>query len=156
LISYRPNNSILSFPGTDETSLAEVGGKGYSLIRMAEAGLHVPPGAVLTTAFFAPWFNEIQASATWTALADTTPDQWATLCNYQEKIEAYEATFTEELDYSRNSGGRREIGRLSGLTSSCPCSRYPTMVEEARARPLVALKSGERPSVIDTTVEDGF
>ena len=72
---------IVSFPGTEETTLAEVGGKGYSLIRMVEAGLPVPPGAVLTTEFFAPWFDEIQASATWTALADATPDQWATLCH---------------------------------------------------------------------------
>ena len=72
---------IVSFPGTEQTTLAEVGGKGYSLIRMVEAGLPVPPGAVLTTEFFAPWFDEIQASATWTALSDATPDQWATLCN---------------------------------------------------------------------------
>ena len=69
------------FPGTEQTTLAEVGGKGYSLIRMVEEGLPVPPGAVLTTEFFAPWFDEIQASATWTALADATPDKWATLCN---------------------------------------------------------------------------
>ncbi|MCH8961840.1 MAG: hypothetical protein IH820_11110, partial [Bacteroidetes bacterium] len=72
---------IVSFPGTEQTTLAEVGGKGYSLIRMIEAGLPVPPGAVLTTAFFAPWFDEIKASATWTALADATPDKWVTLCN---------------------------------------------------------------------------
>ena len=71
----------VSFPGTEQTALAEVGGKGYSLIRMVEAGLPVPPGAVLTTEFFAPWFDELQASATWTALADATPDKWATLCN---------------------------------------------------------------------------
>jgi hypothetical protein len=69
------------FPGTQQASLAEVGGKGYSLIRMVEVGLPVPPGAVLTTAFFAPWFDAIRASATWTMLADKTPDKWATLCN---------------------------------------------------------------------------
>ncbi len=72
---------IVSFPDTEQTTLAEVGGKGYSLIRMVEEGLPVPPGAVLTTEFFAPWFDEIKASATWTALADATPDKWATLCN---------------------------------------------------------------------------
>ena len=72
---------IVSFPGTEQTTIAEVGGKGLSLIRMTEAGLPVPPGAVLTTEFFEPWFDEIQASATWTALADATPDKWATLCN---------------------------------------------------------------------------
>ncbi len=71
---------VVSFPGARQSTLAEVGGKGYSLIRMAKAGLPVPPGAVLTTEFFAPWFDEIQTSATWKALAEATPDQWATLC----------------------------------------------------------------------------
>ena len=55
---------VVSFPGTEQTTLAKVGGKGYSLIRMVEAGLPVPPGAVLTTEFFAPWFDEVRASAT--------------------------------------------------------------------------------------------
>ena len=32
---------------------AEVGGKGFNLIRMLEAGLHVPPGFVLA----APWIR---------------------------------------------------------------------------------------------------
>jgi phosphoenolpyruvate synthase/pyruvate phosphate dikinase len=58
---------VVSFPGTEQTTRTEVGGKGHSLVRMFEAGLPVPPGAVLTTAFFAPWFNMIQASDTWTA-----------------------------------------------------------------------------------------
>ena len=72
---------IVSFPGTAQTTLAEVGGKGYSLIRMVEAGLPVPPGAVLTAQFFAPWFDEIQASALWTTLTDAPPEKWASLCN---------------------------------------------------------------------------
>jgi len=37
----------ISFPGTEQTTLAEVGGKGFSLIRMVEAGVPVPPGAGL-------------------------------------------------------------------------------------------------------------
>ena len=72
---------IVPFPGGEQTTLAEVGGKGYSLIRMVVGGLPVPPGVVLTTEFFAPWFDEIKASALWTALAAAPPDQWATLCN---------------------------------------------------------------------------
>ncbi|MCP4231704.1 MAG: hypothetical protein GY771_16360 [bacterium] len=71
----------ISFPGTEQTTLREVGGKGFSLIRMVEAGLPVPPGVVLTTEFFEPWFDEIKASAMWQVLADATPDKWATLCN---------------------------------------------------------------------------
>ena len=76
----------ISFPGNEQTTIAEVGGKGYSLIRMVEEGLPVPPGAVLTTEFFAPWFEEIQASTTWTALVSATPDKWAPLCNELKEL----------------------------------------------------------------------
>jgi phosphoenolpyruvate synthase/pyruvate phosphate dikinase len=34
-------NLTISFPGAEQANLTEVGGKGYSLIRMVEAGLHV-------------------------------------------------------------------------------------------------------------------
>ncbi|MEJ2157304.1 MAG: PEP/pyruvate-binding domain-containing protein [Desulfobacteraceae bacterium] len=77
---------IISFPGTEQTNLAAVGGKGYSLIRMFEAGLPVPSGAVLTTNFFAPWLDEIKSSKTWGALADATQDKWATLCNELKEL----------------------------------------------------------------------
>jgi len=69
------------FPGGEQTTHSEVGGKGYSLIQMAQAGLPVPPGAVLTTGFFVPWFDEIKATGTWHALTVATPDMWPTLCN---------------------------------------------------------------------------
>jgi pyruvate,water dikinase len=74
-------NLTISFPGAEQTSFTEVGGKGYSLIRMVEAGVPVPPGAVLTAAFFDPWFDEIKASAIWPVLAEATPEKWPTLCS---------------------------------------------------------------------------
>ena len=82
----RHSTLVVSFPDTAQTTIAEVGGKGYSLIRMAEAGLPVPPGAVLTTRFFAPWFDEIKASTSWTALADAPRDNWATLCTELKEL----------------------------------------------------------------------
>jgi pyruvate,water dikinase len=72
---------IVSFPGDQPASLAEVGAKACSLIRMAAAGLPVPPGVVLTSAFFAPWLDEIRASATWAALLDAAPEGQGNLCN---------------------------------------------------------------------------
>ena len=79
-------NLLVSFPGTGRATIAEVGGKGYSLIRMAEAGLPVPPGAVLTPEFFVPWFDTIRASAVWTALAEANPDAWSTLCDELKRM----------------------------------------------------------------------
>lgn len=46
-------------------SLAEVGGKAASLIRLSQAGFNVPPGIVLTTEFFRAWIDEIVASEHW-------------------------------------------------------------------------------------------
>ena len=43
---------LIAFPGTDQASISEVGGKGYSLIKLAAADFPVPPGIILTTAFF--------------------------------------------------------------------------------------------------------
>lgn len=76
---------IVLFPGSEQASRTEVGGKGASLIRMAEAGLLVPPGAVLTTAFFAPWYETLKSSAAWIELAEATPDDWTSLCCSQLK-----------------------------------------------------------------------
>ena len=53
-----------STPGT-----AVVGGKGRGLIELTRNGFNVPPGIVLTTAFFAPWIAAVQASGAWRALA---------------------------------------------------------------------------------------
>ena len=71
---------IVVFPGTEPVSRSVVGGKGQSLIRMAADGLSVPPGAVLTTGFFAPWFETITETDAWTELTQATPDAWPPLC----------------------------------------------------------------------------
>ena len=78
--------SIVAFPGTTSAPLAQVGGKAWSLIRLSEAGFPVPPGAVLTTEFFAPWFEEIRASATWGALSSSDPEKWPELCRDLKQI----------------------------------------------------------------------
>ncbi len=72
---------IVLFPGTALTSPNEVGGKAASLIRMIVADLPVPSGAVLTTSFFAPWFDAIKVSATWNQLTESNPEEWARLCD---------------------------------------------------------------------------
>ncbi|MFQ5528688.1 MAG: PEP/pyruvate-binding domain-containing protein, partial [Thermoanaerobaculia bacterium] len=109
--------------GTGQATIAEVGGKGYSLIRMAEAGLHVPPGAVLTTEFFAPWFDAIRASSTWTALADANPDAWSTLCEDLKRLcsdLALTANQRETLEELRKRLPALGEGALFAVRSSSP------------------------------------
>jgi pyruvate,water dikinase len=45
--------------------MAEVGGKALSLMRMAHAGIHVPPGFVLPVGFFAPWLDTLRSFPAW-------------------------------------------------------------------------------------------
>ena len=109
--------------GTGQTTVAEVGGKGYSLIRMAEAGLSVPPGAVLTTRFFAPWVDAIQAAAAWTAFRDANPDAWSTLCDELKRLclqLVLTAKQRETLQALRNQLPALEEGSLIAVRSSSP------------------------------------
>ena len=67
--------ALHQFPG-ELAPTARVGGKGASLMRMAEAGLPVPPGVVLAVEFFAPWFQQLRASAAWAELVARGPEAW--------------------------------------------------------------------------------
>ncbi|MBA2556076.1 MAG: hypothetical protein H0V12_01820, partial [Chloroflexi bacterium] len=77
---------MVPFPGSSgAVDSHTVGGKAASLIRMCEAGLPVPPGAVLTSDFFTPWFDEIEASAPWTQLVHAAPAEWPALCDQLQR-----------------------------------------------------------------------
>ena len=60
---------LVSLASTPVPETAVVGGKGRALIELTRNGFDVPPGTVLTTAFFAPWIDAVQTSGTWPALA---------------------------------------------------------------------------------------
>src|SRR5438876_90103 len=59
------SNTIFAFPSNNSATLAEVGGKGLSLIQGSQAGLPVPPGFILSVAFFSPWFQELKKTNAW-------------------------------------------------------------------------------------------
>ena len=46
-------------------TIEQAGGKGLSLLHLAQQGLNVPPAAVLSTRFFAPWLGQLKASPEW-------------------------------------------------------------------------------------------
>lgn len=76
------NQQPLVYHFSTETapSLAEVGGKGLSLIRMSQAGFAVPAGFVLTAVFFQPWFEQLHQSGLWTAVLNSAPYERQTTC----------------------------------------------------------------------------
>ena len=46
----------------EDPSVAEIGGKAASLVRLARAGLRVPVGAVLPTSWFSEWWAELEGT----------------------------------------------------------------------------------------------
>lgn len=71
---------VVAFPGARSAGLAQVGGKGQSLLRLTHEGLAVPPGVILTTAFFASWTRHMLALPDWQALQDAPQEDYSTLC----------------------------------------------------------------------------
>lgn len=76
----RGGDLLVPIGGTMPLECAVVGGKAWSLQRLAVAGCQVPPAVVLTTAFFAPWIERIRAGAVWQALVQAPPDEWPAHC----------------------------------------------------------------------------
>jgi phosphoenolpyruvate synthase/pyruvate phosphate dikinase len=59
--------------GSLETpELTQVGGKAMSLILMTQHGLPVPPGFVLTVAFFEPWLEVIKQTPEWNRVLNSS------------------------------------------------------------------------------------
>ena len=65
---------VIPFTASQPPELSEVGGKGLSLIRMTERGLPVPPGFVLTRAFFEPWLEAVRQSSQWHEVLSASPE----------------------------------------------------------------------------------
>ena len=72
---------VYNFSTEASPILAEVGGKGLSLIRMNQANFPVPPGFVLTAVFFQPWFVQLHQSGLWTAVLDSQPSERKAACD---------------------------------------------------------------------------
>lgn len=86
---------VYHFSTESSPALAEVGGKGLSLIRMNQVGFPVPPGFVLTAVFFKPWFNQLHQSGLWTAVLDSQPETRKAACD-TAKAAALRYEFTDE------------------------------------------------------------
>lgn len=66
--------------GKEQPDLREVGGKGLSLIKMASAGLPVPPGFILTVEFFSPWLEQLRSHSEWVDFYNSPPDEFSKRC----------------------------------------------------------------------------
>ena len=90
-----PPPAVYAFPGSVAAPLSEVGGKGLSLIKAAQAGLPVPPGFVLPVGFFAPWLAELKASRRWADFLKAAPQDLQRACDALKRV-ATALPFTDE------------------------------------------------------------
>lgn len=72
---------MLQIGGARPVSRCTAGGKAKALHRLATAGFRVPDAFVLTTAFFAPWLEEIRIMPAWSALIQAPQQDWPSRCS---------------------------------------------------------------------------
>lgn len=110
-----------------EPLLREVGGKGLSLIKMAGAGLPVPPGFVLTVAFFKPWLDTLKGSGEWKEFLAAKAEEFPQRCkalkavcagfelddtqkkSVQESLDALESRYRQGLFAVRSSSPEEDL-----------------------------------------------
>jgi rifampicin phosphotransferase len=62
---------IIGFDTRELPRIDQAGGKGFSLIRMTQEGLPVPPGFILPVAFFDPWIHQLKRTDEWDHVLDS-------------------------------------------------------------------------------------
>lgn len=116
---------LLPLGDGDERCLSRpaVGGKAWSLHRLASAGFTVPRALVLTTAFFAPWLAKLRATPAWDALLRSPQAGWTSCCAAlaaQVDELAWEPAQRGALDQLLRLSGADQDGARFAVRSSSP------------------------------------
>ncbi len=75
LAPRKMNSKIFNFDDASRSPLLEeLGGKGYSLVRMSQSGLQIPPGFVLAVGYFNPWVEQLKQTGQWKEFLASPPD----------------------------------------------------------------------------------
>jgi hypothetical protein len=91
------NHTIFVFPGTTSATLAEVGGKGLSLMQGSHAGLPVPPGFILSVSFFLSWFQQLQDTTAWSEFIQPNTYDLEQSCHALQQ-HAFTLSFTKQQE----------------------------------------------------------
>jgi pyruvate,water dikinase len=102
----------LDYPFTtgETPALAQVGGKAMSLIFMTRHGLPVPPGFVLSVAFFEPWLEYVLETPEWTRALNSSPEDL-------KQNTAVLETLCLGLELDRASLASKTLQKFSGMDS---------------------------------------
>ena len=104
---------IYTFEAAGVPELAQVGGKGLSLILMTQRDMPVPPGFVLSLDFFAPWLDAIRQTPQWAHVVRAVDNASEILKVHCDAIKALCNDLT--LDAERDAALSRAIEDLGGV-----------------------------------------
>lgn len=115
--------AIIALSDPDLPPVDQAGGKALALMQMTLAGMPVPPGIVLTVAFFAPWTARLQASPAWEAMTRADAGAMGPVSRaLQTACQAlrFNELQRDELDRALKTLGEPYPGRLFAVRSSSP------------------------------------
>lgn len=111
--------TIYSFPSNETPALSEVGGKGFSLVQMSRF-MPVPPGFVLTTKFFEPWWQQLFGSEEWKQFESSTDEDLPRISS-QLKSHAMFLNFNDDQnDALAEAISKFDANELFAVRSSSP------------------------------------
>ena len=88
------------------TTISEVGGKGFSLIKMTKAGLKVPPGFILTVNYFQTWKDKLKLTKNWADFINSSTENEKMLHLKSLKSKCFDLEFSNqqisELNFAMN------------------------------------------------------
>jgi phosphoenolpyruvate synthase/pyruvate phosphate dikinase len=115
--------TIFSFNTIQLPTLEQTGGKALALIEMTKAGMHVPPGFVLTVDFFKPWVDFLKGLPHWSALTTVASNEIGqTTRAIQElcRTLTFNRAQKDELEQALTSFRKSNQGHLYAIRSSSP------------------------------------
>jgi pyruvate,water dikinase len=115
--------TIIAFTTQDYPLVDRAGGKALALMQMTAAGMPVPPGFVLTVAFFEAWTARLQATPEWAAISITDAGSIGPLAKaLQAACQALRFTERQrdELYGALKAYREQHPGRLFAVRSSSP------------------------------------
>jgi pyruvate,water dikinase len=113
---------IYAFETAGKPELAQVGGKGLSLIVMTQREMPVPPGFVLSLDFFAPWLDAVRQTAQWVRVVqavDSAPETLKASCD-AIKVLCADLTLDAEREEALTKAVENLGGALFAVRSSSP------------------------------------
>ena len=111
---------IFHFQDSILPQISQVGGKGYSLIKMSQAKLAIPPGFVLAVSFFKPWIDQLKQLQAWKTFLGSTKEDFSQNIN-KVKAECCNLILTEDQNiYLKEALRRYPDMQIFAVRSSSP------------------------------------